>query len=390
MQNQRLNQSESHAHQSISFSQTLMQRVSVTPDDGGCQDWLAAQLSALGFTCHAFEQQGVRNLLATIGSGPQTIAFAGHTDVVPTGPREKWRFDPFAAHIEDNKLYGRGAADMKTGIAAMLGAWHQHVGLQRPIRQRFMWLITSDEEGEAEHGSKAIRQWLDDKRIALDKVIIGEPTAHLRSGDTIKVGRRGAVSARLILRGKAGHVAYPQQTRNALHQAANVITALQQLPWDQGSADFPGTTLQITYCNSGDFTDNIVPARCELCFNVRYSHHFELAGLQQLIEDAISAQTDDYELHWERACEPYFTANSHAGGLIHAAEQAIVKTTGCYPMMSTAGGTSDGRFFAGPHTEVVELGVPNHSIHQINEHVALTDIVTLEDIYTELLANLLS
>ncbi len=374
----------------VEFSQSLMKRRSITPDDAGCQLWLAEKLRAMGFDCHHLNVNGVANLIAVIGNGPITTGFAGHTDVVPAGNEDAWRYAPFAAHIEAGTLYGRGAADMKTGIAAMLGAWHRLLQTNSPLTQRFVWLITSDEEGEAEFGSKEIKAWLDKHNIHLDQVIVGEPTAHSRTGDTIKVGRRGAVSARMTIKGKAGHVAYPQQTRNAIHLASAIVHSLQQLPWDAGSRDFPGSQLQVTHIDSGRFTDNIVPERCEICFNVRFSHQFSFNSVRSMIEQAVTACTAEAEIAWERHCEPYFTNNTASGSLIDVIEHAIKTNTGIYPLMSTAGGTSDGRFFAGPNTDVVEIGVPNSSIHQIDEHVHISDLVTLEDIFTQVITTLMT
>lgn len=375
---------------SVSYSQALIRKPSVTPDDQGCQQWLAAKLTALGFTCQHIEVQGVKNLLAVLGQGEKTLAFAGHTDVVPPGPVDKWRADPFGAQIIDSELIGRGAADMKTGIAAMLAATERFLSSGKAFNQRFVWLITSDEEGEAEHGSKVLSRCLKEQGIHLDYCLVGEPTATHHTGDTIKVGRRGAISARLHVRGKQGHVAYPQYADNAIHKMGRVLTALNNIAWDSGSEDFPGTSLQITHIDSGGFTDNIVPARCSLCFNIRYSHRYDLASLQQLLHHTLAQVTGDYELEWERPCEPYFTEQGTANSLIYEVEQAIFHNTGKFPLLSTSGGTSDGRFFAGPGTQVIELGVPNRTIHQVNERVHVADLIALEDIYTEILARLLA
>jgi len=252
-----------------------------------------------------------------------------------------------------------------------------------------MWLITSDEEGEAEFGSKEIKAWLDARGITLNAVIVGEPTAKSVTGDTIKVGRRGAISGRIRVKGKQGHVAYPQYADNAIHKMAKVINAISSIQWESGSDDFPGTSLQITHIDSGAFTDNIVPAHCAICFNIRYSHEYSMASLEALIESQVTEVVDSFEIEWERPCVPYFTHNDHQNSLIKAVEQAIVKNTGRFPVLSTAGGTSDGRFFAGADTQVVEVGVPNKTIHQINERIHLSDLVTLEDIFTDLLDSLL-
>lgn len=374
---------------SIEYARLLMSRASITPFDAGCQDWLSEKLTDLGFECHRFSVKGVSNLVASIGAGERTIAFAGHTDVVPPGPLEKWRSGPFEAKVQDDILTGRGAADMKTGLAAMLAAVERFIVHHGRPAQRFVWLVTSDEEGEAEHGSKEIAAWLKARGIELDMCIVGEPTAHHTTGDNIKVGRRGALSAKLVVTGKQGHVAYPQYADNAVHKMQRMMANLLAIQWDEGSEDFPGTSLQVTYVNSGTFTDNIVPARCELCFNVRYSDRYHEAQLQSLIEAALSKVSEDFSLSWERPCEPYLTRDNHQHSLIAAVERSIHKNTGKFPLLSTSGGTSDGRFFASGKTQVVEIGVPNQTIHQVNECIHLADLVTLEDIYTDLLNELL-
>ena len=374
---------------SILYSIELMARKSITPEDAGCQDWLTEKLTALGFLCHQFEVNGVKNLVAEIGEGERVIAFAGHTDVVPPGPLEKWHSDPFEPVIMDNELIGRGAADMKTGVAAMLAASERVFKLSRHLKAKFMWFITSDEEGEAEFGSKEIKAWLDKRNLHVDCVIVGEPTAKLATGDTIKVGRRGAISGRIHVKGKQGHVAYPQYADNAIHKMAKVIDAINSIDFDGGSDDFPGTSLQITHIDSGDFTDNIVPANCSICFNIRYSHEYSMASLEALIQERVDAVVENTNIQWERPCVPYFTHVDQQNSLIKSIEQAIIKNTGRFPVLSTAGGTSDGRFFASEHTQVVEVGVPNKTIHQVNERIHISDLVTLEDIFTDLLSDLL-
>lgn len=390
---------ELYVAKSIAYSMELMARESITPKDAGCQQWLSKKLITLGFRCHQFEVNGVKNLVAGIGVGEEVIAFAGHTDVVPPGPLDKWQTPPFEPGIIDNELVGRGAADMKTGVAAMLAACERVLGSSatqhnnRPTKiasnKTFMWLITSDEEGEAEFGSKEIKRWLAERNIQLRAVVVGEPTAKQSTGDTIKVGRRGAISGRIDVKGKQGHVAYPQYAENAIHKIADVIQAINAIQWDSGSDDFPGTSLQITHIDSGDFTDNIVPANCSICFNIRYSHQHTMASLKALIEAKVSETVDKFDIKWERPCVPYFTSNHGKDSLISAVEGAILKNTGRFPVLSTAGGTSDGRFFSGDNTEVVELGVPNQTIHQINERIHVSDLVTLEDIYTDLLNQIL-
>lgn len=393
-------------YKSIDYSLELMGRESVTPEDAGCQDWLCSKLTAMGFTCHQFIVNGVKNLVAELDAtataektaengvcpevnSPEVIAFAGHTDVVPPGLVDKWKVHPFQPQIIDDQLIGRGAADMKTGVAAMLAATEKLLEKGLSLNKKYMWLITSDEEGEAEYGSKEIKAWLDQRGIKLSAVVVGEPTAKMHTGDTIKVGRRGAISGRIHVKGKQGHVAYPQYAENAIHKMAKVIDAISNVEWEAGSNDFPGTSLQITHIDSGDFTDNIVPANCSICFNIRYSHEHTMESLAVLIQERVAKVVDNFDIQWERPCVPYFTNNDQQNSLIKAVEQVIVKNTGRFPVLSTAGGTSDGRFFVGANTQIVEVGVPNKTIHQINERVQVADLVKLEDIFTDLMSDLL-
>ncbi|WP_448564624.1 succinyl-diaminopimelate desuccinylase [Thalassotalea ganghwensis] len=375
---------------SIHYSADLIAKASVTPNDNGCQIYLMNKLSQLGFDCQQFSINGVSNTIASIGKGPRTIAFAGHTDVVTPGNEALWQTPPFKPTIINDELIGRGAADMKTGIAAMLAAIETHIADGKAINQRFMWLITSDEEGEAEFGSKWIANYLQEQGIDLDMCIVGEPSSVYTTGDAIKVGRRGSLTCYVDVKGKQGHVAYPDYALNAIHKTQALLTALLSIKWDQGSRDFPGTSLQVTHINSGTFTDNLVPSECKLCFNIRYSAKWTQKSLIAHLKRVIQAVDQQFELTWDRPCEPYLTQNIEHSQLIKAAEQAIVKEIGKFPVLSTSGGTSDGRFFCTETTEVVELGVPNTTIHQVNERVACEDIARLERIYTDMLTDLLS
>ena len=372
---------------SIYFSEVLMARASITPQDAGCQSYLIYKLEKLGFVCEKHSINGVSNLVARWGQGPVQFAFSGHTDVVPPGPLDKWKSPPFSPVISKNKLYGRGAADMKTGIAAMLAATERTIASLDKEKVSFWWLITSDEEGEAEWGSKWIAEYLASKNVQLDMCLVGEPSASASTGDTIKIGRRGSLSGTIHIAGKQGHVAYPKTAVNAIHKASNVINALTQYPFDKGSDDFPGTSLQITYMDTGSFTDNIVPSAVRIEFNVRYSWQFNQNSLSVLLRSIINSVDTRAEVSFSRHCEAYLSKpNSNAEHcLIACVEKAIKGATGRYPVISTSGGTSDGRFFASEHTQVVEVGVPNTTIHQINEHIHVSDLLTLEDIYTDIL-----
>ena len=372
---------------SIYFAEVLMARASITPQDAGCQSYLIYKLEKLGFFCEKYTINGVSNLIARWGQGPNHFAFSGHTDVVPPGSLDKWKSPPFSPVISKNKLYGRGAADMKTGIAAMLAATERTIASLDKEKVSFWWLITSDEEGEAEWGSKWIAEYLASKNVQLDMCLVGEPSASASTGDTIKIGRRGSLSGTIHIAGKQGHVAYPKTAVNAIHKASNVINALTQYPFDKGSDDFPGTTLQITHMDTGSFTDNIVPSAVRIEFNVRYSWQFNQNSLSVLLRSIINSIDTEAEVSFSRPCEAYLSKpKSNAEHcLIACVEKAIKSATGRYPVISTSGGTSDGRFFASEHTQVVEVGVPNTTIHQINEHIHVSDLLTLEDIYTDIL-----
>lgn len=371
---------------------SLVSIPSFTPDDNGCQEYIANYLTGLGFECSHLPSHGVSNLIAKLGTGPKIVAFAGHTDVVPTGDESLWRAPPFGVETLDGEIYGRGVADMKGGIAAMMTAIEQTYSQLNMDNFTFMFLITSDEEGEAEFGTRVMVDYLHQHNLLPNYCIVGEPTASLRTGDVVKVGRRGAVSAEILVTGKQGHAAYPKFAVNAVHIAADIASWLNHLSWDQGSDDFPGTSLQITGLDSGIWTDNIIPGSCRLSFNIRYSHKYDENKLCERIESGLAQLPHQTEITWLRPCAPYFTDNTRADGiqLIEEVERAIYKVTHRFPRLSTSGGTSDGRFIAHEKCQVIELGVPNQTIHQVNERVKVDDLITLTKIYQELLINLMA
>ncbi|GLX87207.1 succinyl-diaminopimelate desuccinylase [Thalassotalea loyana] len=373
--------------QLLGYAKALINRKSITPDDGGCHSWLIAQLEQLGFECTEINRCGVKNFIATYGTQGKAVAFAGHTDVVPPGDLSRWKSDPFIATINHSTITGRGAADMKTGIAAMLSATKRLLGSQS-IKHRLIWLITSDEEGEAEYGTKLLKDYLDVNGVLLDYCIVGEPTATKRTGDTIKVGRRGSLSCEISIKGKQGHVAYPQYAQNALHIANKVIQSLVSLEWDMGCHDFPGTSLQITHIDSGEFTDNIIPGQSCVNFNIRYSASYSQESLQSIISKTVSQIDKSAQVTFSRPCLPYLTHPRDDICLIDLAKQAVCNVTGIFPTLSTSGGTSDGRFIADSKTQVIELGVPNSTIHQVNESINIDDLISLEAIYFDLLLRL--
>lgn len=378
---------ENEAQAVVDYLQTLIKFNSVTPYQAGAIDWLESQLDRLGFECEQFTFNNVTNLIAKIhfGDGP-IYAFSGHIDVVPA-TAEHWCVAPFSGAILNDAVYGRGAADMKGGVAAMLRATEQLVVNKEAKKGTFYWLITSDEEGEAEYGSLLIAERLAQQGVKLDGCIVGEPTSNLHVGDTIKNGRRGALSARLNIKGKAGHVAYPENTINAAHLSADVVKRLTNIDW---SCDEPGsnTSLQITGINIDNVVDNMVPAQCEVTFNVRYSHGYKSADIKNEIQFALGDLAQNLNIEWERPCESFYTSHQSQNCLLAHVEQAVLSVTGSYPLLSTSGGTSDGRFFANNHTQVIECGVRNNTIHQVNEHVPIDDLVKIESIYTTLLTTL--
>ncbi|MFY8325477.1 succinyl-diaminopimelate desuccinylase [Pseudoalteromonas sp. ZZD1] len=377
-----------HAESVVTCLQKLIRFKSVTPQQAGAIDWLAPQLKELGFECEQFSFNNVTNLIAKLsfGDGP-VYAFSGHIDVVPA-TAEHWCVDPFSGQIKDHAVYGRGAADMKGGVAAMLSATRKLIADISQKEGCFYWLITSDEEGEAEYGSLLIAERLAQQGVQLDGCIVGEPTSHLQVGDTIKNGRRGALSARLLITGKSGHVAYPENTINAAHLSADIVKRLTNIGWQHDEVGST-TSLQITGINIANVVDNMVPAQCEMTFNIRYSHGYKSADIKNEIQFALEGLAQYLTIEWERPCESFYTSHqcNHNCLLTHV-EQAVFKVTGSYPLLSTSGGTSDGRFFANSHTQVIECGVRNNTIHQANEHVPVADLLMIEQIYTQLLTNL--
>ncbi|TMP35586.1 succinyl-diaminopimelate desuccinylase [Pseudoalteromonas rubra] len=373
-------------HDTVNTLRRLISAPSVTPDDAGTIEYLTKRLSALGFECTPLDRNGVRNLVARRQFGPGPVmAFAGHVDVVPANPRG-WIAHPFAAAVIDDVIYGRGAADMKGGVAAMLSATARLCEQAQHCQGTLFWLITSDEEGEAEYGSKVMAEYLAQQGIVLNACLVGEPTSHQQVGDTIKNGRRGAISGRIQIQGKAGHVAYPEQTINAAHIAGELVNELANISWWK---DVLGsqTSLQVTGLTVPEIVDNLVPASCEITFNVRYSHAYKSQEIYQIVAQALAPWCEHLSVQWERPCESYYTGSREAECFLNLVEQAIFRVRGQFPALSTAGGTSDGRFFASSETQVIECGVKNDSIHQVNEHVSLADLQAIEEIYTAVLTD---
>jgi succinyl-diaminopimelate desuccinylase len=377
-------------NKTVHLVEQLIARRSITPDDAGCQDVLAARLSPLGFACETLasgpETFRVTNLWAKrVGTGARTVVFAGHTDVVPTGPVEQWHSNPFVPHHQDGKLYGRGAADMKTSIAAFTVAVEEFLAATPQPALSIAMLITSDEEGPSVDGTVIVCEALKARGEHLDWCIVGEPTSVHRLGDMIKNGRRGSLTGKLTVKGVQGHIAYPQLARNPLHQALPALERLIATEWDQGNAYFQPTSFQISNIHGGTGAGNVIPGEVVVDFNFRFSTECTAEGLQQQVADILARHDLEYHLTWTVGGQPFITP---PGELVDAIGQAIEAETGVRTELSTTGGTSDGRFISRICTQVIEFGPVNASIHKIDEHVAVADIEPLKNIYRRTLERL--
>jgi succinyl-diaminopimelate desuccinylase len=370
----------------LRLARELIARRSVTPEDGGCQELLAGRLARVGFTLEPVRRGEVVNLWARRGDAHPLICFVGHTDVVPTGPIEKWASDPFVPTERDGKLFGRGAADMKTSIAAFVVAVEQFVAGHPSHKGSIALLITSDEEGLAVNGTVKVVELLKSRGEHIDYCLVGEPTCVSKLGDTIKNGRRGSLSGTLRVRGVQGHVAYPHLAKNPVHLAAPALTELAATEWDRGNEYFPPTTWQISNIHGGTGASNVIPGELEILFNFRFSTASSPEGLEQRVRSVLNRHGLDYGLEWSLSGSPYLTPR---GRLVETLSAAIREVTGATPEVSTTGGTSDGRFVAALCPEVVEFGPVNASIHKVDENVDLAAIEGLRKIYFGLLERLL-
>ena len=373
--------------QTLELTQNLLARRSVTPADEGCQKLLCEHLAAAGFSIEPLAFGNVENFWARRGRAAPVFCFAGHTDVVPTGPLEEWRSDPFVPVIRDGLLYGRGAADMKSGLAAMVTATEAFVSAHPAHRGSIAFLITSDEEGPSVDGTKRVAQLLRERGERIDWCVVGEPSSEVSVGDTIKVGRRGSLSGRLTVHGVQGHIAYPQLAENPVHTLAPALAELTARKWDEGSEYFQPTTFQVSNLNAGTGAPNVIPGELKARFNLRYSPVQTLENLKAVIEEILRRHGVRYSLEWYLSGEPFYTP---PGELSSAVGAAVAEVTGKPPQLSTGGGTSDGRFIAPLGAQVVELGVVNASIHKVNECVAVSDIDALHRMYFNVLRNLLA
>ncbi len=369
----------------LALTQELVSRASVTPTDNGCQDLMIKRLAAAGFMVEKLNYGNVENFWARRGTAGPVLCFAGHTDVVPTGPLEEWRTDPFKPVIIDGILYGRGAADMKSGLAAMVTACEQFVREHPDHKGSIAFLITSDEEGPSVDGTKRVVETLRQRGERIDWCIVGEPSSEHLVGDTIKIGRRGSFSGRLTVHGVQGHIAYPHLAENPVHSFAPALAELTAHVWDQGNEHFQPTSFQVSNINAGTGAPNVIPGELKARFNLRYNPVQTQQGLKQTVEAILDRHKVRYTIEWYVSGEPFYTP---PGTLSNAVSTAVNKMTGKPPAMSTGGGTSDGRFIATLGTQVVELGVTNASIHKVNESVAVAEIDALHRLYVEVLKQL--
>ena len=370
----------------VELAQALIRRPSVTPKDEGCQKLMSERLHALGFTIHKLNFGEVENFWAIRGDSGPILAFAGHTDVVPVGDGSKWRHPPFEGKVAQGMLHGRGAADMKGSLAAMITATEAFIEKNPDHEGRIAYLITSDEEGPAVNGTVKVVEWLQEREEKITWCLVGEPSSTSRVGDVIKNGRRGSLGGWLTVHGKQGHVAYPHLAANPIHLIAPALTELAAEKWDDGNAFFPATTFQVSNFNSGTGATNVIPGKVEAIFNFRFSTELNENELRSRTEAILDKHGLKYDLEWKLSGEPFLTER---GELVTAAVDAIKNRTGVDSELSTSGGTSDGRFIAPTGAQVLELGPVNATIHQVDECVSVEDRDLLHGIYLDILTSLL-
>ena len=377
---------DSSEHPELSLLFDLMRRRSVTPEDAGCQDVIGARLLDSGFDCETMPFGDVTNLWARRGESSPLFCFAGHTDVVPPGDTDDWCSDPFEPDVRGGCVYGRGSADMKSGLAAMVVAVERFVQEHPDHRGSIAFLITSDEEGRARDGTLKVVEALTERGEHIDWCVIGEPSSHETLGDVVRIGRRGSLSGMLEVRGEQGHVAYPHLADNPIRRFAPVLAELHEVKWDDGNDYFPPTSFQVVNLQSGVGAPNVTPGDLTARFNFRYSTEWDHHSLKEHVHAIIDAHEIDYELNWHLSGEPFLT---ETGELIDAVCEAIREQTGTSPELSTAGGTSDGRFISPAGADVVELGPVSASIHKIDEHVREQDVAEMSQMYQRILEKML-
>ena len=370
----------------LALTSELIRRRSVTPHDEGCQALIAERLRRVGFECEHLRFGEVDNLWATHGSGQPVLVLLGHTDVVPSGPIETWSSDPFEPSIRDGVLYGRGAADMKGSVAAFVIALEQFVAAHPDHAGTVALLLTSDEEGDAIDGVRRVAEVFRERKQAIDWCITGEPSSTRKLGDLLRVGRRGTLSATLTVKGVQGHVAYPDKARNPIHQALHALAELTARRWDEGYETFPPTSLQISNFNAGTGANNVIPGEAKILFNLRYNPNWNAAQLETEIGTVLDKHGLEYDLHWHRGGEPFYTPE---GRLRAVAREVLGEFAGAAPEESTAGGTSDARFIAPLGAQCIEVGPVNASIHKVDENVSVADLAPLPALYRRLIERLL-
>lgn len=373
--------------ETLELSLQLLRQPSVTPLDHSCQDIMAERLGKIGFNIETMRFEDVDNLWARRGNQAPVFCFAGHTDVVPTGHLDAWNSDPFLPEIRDGKLYGRGSADMKTALAAMVVASERFVAKHPNHKGSIAFLITSDEEGPSINGTVKVVETLEARNEKMTWCLVGEPSSTNTLGDIIKNGRRGSLNAKVTVKGKQGHVAYPHLAINPIHTASKALAELCDTVWDQGNEYFPATSFQISNINAGTGATNVVPGSMSILMNWRYSTEVTADELKARTLEILQRHHVDYEIEWTLSGLPFLTP---VGELVNAASQAIQEVTGTQAELSTSGGTSDGRFIAPTGAQVLELGVLNATIHQINEHTDVCDLEPLAEIYEKILEKLLA
>jgi succinyl-diaminopimelate desuccinylase len=370
----------------LALAEQLIEINSITPNDNGCQLLIADRLKSLGFVIHHLRYGDVDNIWAEHGTDGPTVCFAGHTDVVPTGREEDWTNPPFIPTVVEDCLYGRGSADMKGSLAAMIVAAEEFISTHPNHGGKLAFLITSDEEGPAKDGTIRVIEWLKANNKKIDWCIVGEPTSSLRCGDVIKNGRRGSLSCQMIFHGIQGHVAYPDNALNPIHCVLPALTELTNCVWDQGNEFFPATSMQVSNFHSGTGATNIIPGSAHISFNFRFSTEVTASELKSRVESILNRYNFKYSLKWSLSGEPFITSK---GELVDITAESIFAITGITPKLSTSGGTSDGRFIAPLGAQVIELGPINSSIHKIDEHVSINDLEKLSRIYERIISKLL-
>ena len=370
----------------LALARELISRRSITPEDAGCQQLIIARLKPLGFVCEKIDCNGVTNLWARRGTAKPILCFAGHTDVVPTGPLDKWHTDPFQPTERDGKLYGRGAADMKAGIAAFVTAAEDFIDAHPDHAGSIALLITSDEEGPAISGTVRVVEWLKSQNTRIDYTIVGEPSSTEKFGDTIRNGRRGSLSARLVVKGMQGHIAYPHLAENPIHLFAPALAELSTTVWDTGNEYFPATSFQVSNINGGTGAFNVIPGTIDIYFNFRFSTASTPVNLQSRTEAILRKHRLAFDITWTLAGKPFLTKR---GDLVEALTKSVQRVAGITPQLSTAGGTSDGRFIADICDQIAEFGPINASVHKIDECVEVADVERLHDVYFHTLEILL-